>query len=758
MARVSKRLKWGGLAAVVLVVVFVALPRAKKAAAPAEAPVASASAASAPAAAVSTVPPSPDGIALASPRAGAVRVPSSPQAWGGPRTGSEPTLSDRVVAYRISARLDPDKHTIEGRQQLTWRNRSAVPVRAVYLHLYLNAFAGQGSTFMTEKRTLGFGFRSDIATKDGDWGRIDLTRVEQQGARVPWHFVQPDGGPATDRTVVRLDLPRAVPPGASTTLDIDFFDQLPRVVARTGHVGTFHLVGQWFPKIAVLELPGERGATAPRWNAHEMHLHSEFYADYGSYDVRIDVPEGVTVGATGTLAEPPVVANGRVLHRYTQDDVHDFAWTADKRTAKPLEATWRNPAIPGSPDVQVRVLFPPEYASNAQPVLQATLDSLTYFSRTLGPYPYRSVTAVIPPFNAGEAGGMEYPTFFTASAYRNLQPRTLASYGLDFVTIHEFGHGYFYGILGSNEFEEPFLDEGLNEFWNLRMVRERRQRIDLTTPWLRRLGVAPSIDAFDAERLGASLRDPADGLGRNSWDRLSTASYGSVYARTATAMRDFETRIGREALEKAFQAYYARWKFRHPSTADLRDALAESTGKPEVVDALFAQHVVAATPVDDRIESFKSEEELPQTGGQLVDGRWTVVTEEQNGERIAAARKAWRKAHPNAKPDDPGPFPYRTTVTLRRKGLAQAQTLVVKFADRTSETVTWNDGERWARYSWVKPAKATAAQLDPEGLYAMDGSLLDNGRLIQADRRAARRVVTDASLLWQSLLALVATL
>ena len=111
--------------------------------------------------------------------------------------------------------------------------------------------------------------------------------------------MQPDGGPKTDRTVVRLDLAQPVAAGASTTLDIGFFDQLPRVSARTGYYGTFHLIGQWFPKIAVLELPGERGATAPRWNAHEMHLHSEFYADYGSYDVRLTVPKGYTVGATG---------------------------------------------------------------------------------------------------------------------------------------------------------------------------------------------------------------------------------------------------------------------------------------------------------------------------------------------------------------------------------------------------------------------------------------------------------------------------
>ena len=391
-------------------------------------------------------------IALAGREAAAVTTASAPDAWGGPRTGREATLSDRVVGYRIHATLDPVKHTLEGRQKLTWRNRSDRPVDAVYLHLYLNAFAGPGSTFFTEMRQSGTGFRSGVGMEEGDWGYTELRKVEQAGAPVEWTFVQPDNGPATDRTVVRLDLPQAVAPGASTTLDIEFFDQLPRVTARTGYYGSFHLVAQWFPKIAVLELPGERGATEPRWNAHEFHENSEFFADFGLYDVTLRVPEGYTVGATGKLQGKPVASDGMVSHRYVQGDVHDFAWTADNRYAKPLTGTFRRA---DGREVDVRVLYHPEYASNAEPVLQATLDSLKYFGETLGPYPYDTVTAVVPPYNADEAGGMEYPTFFTASSYDEVRPGTIQRYLLDFVTIHEFGHGYFYGILGSNEFEEP---------------------------------------------------------------------------------------------------------------------------------------------------------------------------------------------------------------------------------------------------------------------------------------------------------------
>ena len=699
-------------------------------------------------------PPAASEIPLASPRAAAVSVPSSANAWGGARTGNEPTLSDRVVSYSIDATLDPVKHTIDGRQKLTWRNRSDREVRAVYLHLYLNAFSGSGSTFLTEQRNLNFGFRSEVPVKDGDWGHIELKKVTQGGIAVPWRFVQPDNGPKTDQTVVRFDLPTPVPAGGSTTFDIDFHDQLPRVVARTGYFGSFHLVGQWFPKIGVLELAGERGATEPRWNVHEFHMHSEFYADYGSYDVRLTVPKDYVVGATGEEVGAPVVKNGMVTRRFVQHDVHDFAWTADNRTAKPLVGTWSGP---GSPKVKITVLYPPEYAASAAPSLKATQDSLTYFSNTLGPYPYKTVTVVVPPFNAGEAGGMEYPTFFTAEGFAEVPKDSLAEYSLQFVNIHEFGHGYFYGLLGSNEFEEPMLDEGLNEYWNQRMLRERNQDIHATTPLMRRIGIAPRLKVFDMERLTASVREPADPLGFNSWDRLSSGSYGTVYSRTATTMHDLEAHLGKAVTERAFKEYYARWKFRHPSIADLRETLAEVSGQRDLVERYFAQQVYGVRKVDDRISMLNSVEQLPQPGTSKVNGRWVEVTEEQAKKLAADKRKAWKAAHPDAKRDE-GPFPFLTTVIIRRHGAAVPQTLVVKFADGSTETVRWNEDRAWARFTWNKPSKAVSAQLDPQRRNNLDSNKLDDSRTLKADRSATRRWTSDITAFFQAIYAVLVTL
>lgn len=689
-------------------------------------------------------------IPLADRKAAAVRVASAADAWGGPRTGKEATLSNRTVSYSIDAELDPVKHTIDGKQVLTWRNRSAQPVCSLYLHLYLNGFEGPGSTFMTEQRASESGFRSNVDTNDGEYGFIRLDKVLQDGAAAKWTFVQPDGGPKTDRSVVRLDLPRPVAAGATTNLDIDFFNQLPRVVARTGYYGTFHLVAQWFPKVAVLELPGERGATAPRWNAHEFHLHSEFFADFGSYDVRITVPKGYTVGSTGALTGTPVEKAGKVTHRYVQHDVHDFAWTADNRYAKPLVKTWNGPLGP----VQVSVLYPPDYASNAEPVMQATIDSLKYFSDTLGPYPYGTVTAVVPPYGADEAGGMEYPTFFTADSTGQDQPGTLGRFALDFVTVHEFGHGYFYGILASNEFEEPALDEGINEYWDQRMMTARKQDLVLTAPWLKAFGIGTRLTPFEMERIGASLNDPADPLGDNSWARLSSGSYGTVYSRTATVMRQIEALVGTPAMERGMKLYYERWKFRHPSMADLREALAEGTGRRDIVEANFDAFIYGTGRVDDRVESIKTGELLPRSGYWTHAGKQVLVGSKAMDKAIEDRRKAWKAKHPNAKEWE-GAFPYRSIVVVRRDGQAVPQVLRVRFADGSHRDMPVTTTGSWQRFEFVTAAKAVSAQLDPDDLIRTDASELNDSRTVEPDRSAARRWFGDFTSFLQSLFALL---
>ena len=352
---------------------------------------------------------------------------------------------------------------------------------------------------------------------------------------------------------------------------------------------------------------------------------------------------------------------------------------------------------------------------------------------------------------------MEYPTFFTASSTSQVEPGTVGRFGLDFVTIHEFGHGYFYGIIGSNEFEEPMLDEGMNEYWDQRMLRSRKTVINPTPSWLQRLGINVALDdAFDMERLGASLNDPADPLGDNSWSRLSSSSFNTVYTRTATMMRQIEDMVGTPAMERAMKLYYERWKFRHPGLADLRDALAEGTGKPDIIDANFNNFVYGTGRFDDRVASIDSYEILPLTGYRMVNGKHVLLNNKQVDKQISDSRKSWKAKHPKAK-DWEGPYQYQTVVVVRRDSAVIPQILRVNFADGSHRDMPVTSTSSWQRFKIVGPAKAVSAQLDPDNVLHMDQSKLNDSRTVKADTRASRRWFGDFTTLLQSFFALLAT-
>ena len=662
-------------------------------------------------------------IEVAGAGAGAVRVPSSASAFGGVRENGP----ERVADYQLEAVLDPHQHTVEGKERLTWKNRSAVPVSALYLHLYLNAFEGQGSTFATEARRYG-GFRSKVATRQGEYGYIELKKVLQGGAPVPWAFVHPDGGPETDHTVARLDLPAPVPPGGTGVIDFEFHDQLPRLVARTGWFGTYHLVAQWFPKVGVLELPGERGATAPRWNCHEFHLHSEFYADFGSYRADLTVPRGYTVGSVGSELGAPEETPLGVRHRIAQDDVHDFAFAAWDQF-ETLEGEAR------TPPVHVKVLAPREYADSARDALEWTVKGIESFSRTLGPYPYRQVTVVVPPFNALESGGMEYETFFTTIGALGPPLRQV----VPFVTLHEFGHGYFMGLLATNEFEEPFLDEGLNEFWDARTLAG--ETLQIPAPGLlARLGLrTPKLSYWDFER-GGTQRFQADPIAGNSWDRFSSGSYGLVYSRTAMVFHDLEEQLAPGALLRGFASYYRRWRFRHPSTADLEESLVEAAGdQAPLVRRWFLEQVYDRAPVDDRVETVEAAELLPEPGIFERDGQRVERTQEQAEAEVEQRRSDFHKGHPGARPTAAGPFNWRSVVQVRRYAAAEPESVVVKFDDGAVETLPFPAGERWHRWVFDRPGRVSSAQLDPKRAVLLDLNKLDDGRTRERAPLAARR-------------------
>jgi hypothetical protein len=422
----------------------------------------------------------------------------------------------------------------------------------------------------------------------------------------------------------------------------------------------------------------------------------------------------------------PVESPAGLVHSFAQDDVHDFVWTAWNQYAEPLKGTYDGP---GSPHVDVEVLYGPENEPSARDALKATVDSLKYFSETLGPYPYSHLTVVVPPFNAEESGGMEYETFFTTEGSNGMFGALVR-----YVTVHEFGHGYFMGLLATNEFEEPFLDEGMNEFWDTRMLATESIHVHLPGA-LELQGVTlPPLAYSDFERLRGTQRFQADPIAGNSWNRDSSGSYGLVYARTVLVFGDLERRLGGDALARGMKLYYKRWHHRHPSTADLREALAEGSGQPDVVRGWFAEQVYANEPVDDRVVAVDSVEMVPTKGTALVDGKRI----EKDGADIEKESDAAHAATKGS-PEGPGPYPFRSEVRARRFAAHVPEQLVVTFGDGSKETLPFPVEERWHRYVFERPTKVVSAQLDPDRNILLDLNKLDDGRTRESSGKASTR-------------------
>jgi Peptidase family M1 domain len=487
-----------------------------------------------------------------------VLATDGPQAYAGPPAAEDvaPDVpmaahADNVASYTLRARLDPVAHTVHGEGTITWRNASSKPISELWMHLYLNAFKNQSSVFM--RAPIG-GFRgSQIPSA---WGSIDVKKLvlvdgeRRESLLEKMETRRPDD---EDETDARVPLPREVPPGSEITLEVEWDDKMPSVVERTGYDGSFHMIAQWFPKIAKLE----RDGTFAHFPFHHL---GEFYSDYGKYDVTLDVPDGFIVGATGPVTETKNEA-GRHIERRVQEDIHDFAWTAwDKYQT-------RKENILG---VDVTVLFPPGYDDHAERELETMRFALPHYGARYGKYPYPVLTVVHPPATASEAGGMEYPTLITTGQPSWL-PRGL--YFPEAVTIHEFGHQYFYGLCASNEDAWPFLDEGLNQYAESEaMTAWKGPGSGLSFAGLR-IG---DIEA-QAERARHFGHDEKIAQGAGAF--ATGTSYGAlVYSRTATLLETLARAYGKPKMDRALGVYTRRFRFQHPTPSDLIATITSEIG------------------------------------------------------------------------------------------------------------------------------------------------------------------------------------
>ncbi len=607
--------------------------------------------------------------------------------------------SARNANYDIHVRLDPDTHMLEGRELLTWRNDSGRATSELQFHLYYNAWKNTKSTWMREHlRARGEAF---LSRPPEDWGWITVTKIELPATEntvainltSDARYIAPDDDNTDDETVLSVLLPDQVEPGETLQVEIEWKSKIPRTFSRTGVVGDFFFIAQWFPKIGVLETSG--------WNCHQFHVGTEFYSDYGVYDVRLTVPRGWIVGATGVRQSLENNSDGTSTHQYVQKDVHDFAWTTSPNLIERIEH-FEHESLP---DVEMRLLLQPEHEGQAERHFRATRTTLTRYGEWFGAYPYTQLTIVDPAWQSG-AGGMEYPTLFTAGTSWLAPNKVTRPEG---VTIHEAGHQFWYGLIGNNEFEYAWLDEGLNTFSTAKAIEAE----DLPNYHSARYfgGFLPYVfndiprsRATDGNRLsGYRTAARSDAQSTPTFQYWPGTGGAISYNKTALWLHTLERHLGWENVQKILSTFFSRFKFRHPLPQDFF-ATANEVANVDL-DWFFDQVHRSSNVFDYGIQQIGSR---PQNGRGFSGDGEPIFTDRTNNEQ------------------------FQTDVVVRRYGEAIFPVdILVTFTNGEEVRETWDGVARWKLFTYQRAAQILQAEVDPDSVLLLDLNRTNNSKTMK---------------------------
>ena len=733
--------------------------------------------------------------------------------------------------YTIEAKVDVPTRMLEGTLTLRWRNGTDVPAQDLWFHLHHNAYANNRSMHLTEANgrlrglrvTDGWGWQRVTRVTHGEEDWTERLRIEPPDLEGVSELYKAHG----DRTIFSIPLTEPVAPGEELEIELAWESLIPRVRRRTGIKDDFLFMSHWFPKLGVFE--GTRG-----WNCHRFHMNTEFYADFGEYDVTLNLPQeyaegpdengqwAAKIGASGGLAEPVRVEQGRVIARYlaptssdrtrpdpitrTKPLVHGFAWTADPdyrvhtRTfrydewAQRYHTEVQAAAIAFRHDVEairlrdvdIHVLIQPERESQWERHYEATAAALFFYGIWWGEYPYETLTVVDPAWGASAAGGMEYPTIFTAGTSRHTARQM---YRPESVTVHEAGHQFWYGLVANNEYEAAWLDEGLNSYtdsevlWRHYGPRRDSTRYSSLPVWGRTPGPLPSsagwlgpltgqrwalpnpggwkwlegmtlrpaavspfvawyrdqplltfVEQYTDPRWGdrsGYLRDPdVDPIETKAFAYRDRSSYRTnSYPRPAVALRSLVGVVGRDAFLRGMRQYADAWRYKHPYPEDFYREF--QVGAETDVQWYFDEVFRGTGTVDWNVRVIDRGAWKDEGFFLGEDGVWRDAAHSEESVEPAPASDEVEQPDGETKQEVPGVEPEaplrRQEVVVSRKGTLRIPLpILVRFADGSEQRFTWTreaqEGSKW----WRLPL--------PDSSEAIQAVLLDPERLIYLDQ------------------------
>jgi len=493
------------------------------------------------------------------------------------------------VNYKIDVTLNEADNTLDGYVKMDYFNNSPDTLFFIWIHLWANAYKNDKTAFtdqVLENGSTKFYFSN--SEDRGYINRLDF-RVNGSTAKTEDHPRHQD--------IIKLILPEPLAPRTAIKIETPFHVKLPYVFSRGGHVDKTYQVTQWFPKPAVYDRKG--------WHPMPYLDQGEFYSDFGNYEVQITLPEDYVVAATGELqtekerqwlknkrsAEPKPkkrrsavkkkpaaeIANTNSVKNKTivfkQDHVHDFAWFADQYFSIKSDTL----KLPSGRVINVAAYY---YANNedvwGNSIAMIKRAVLTK-SKWLGEYPFNVVTVV----DGGNGGGMEYPTITVLESGGSEKM-------LDFVINHEAGHNWFQGILATNERTHPWMDEGMNTYYDNRYSLQQygNTNLDIIPTRLRFINNRMPDDIQQTilqTIIGIKKDQPIE----TSSEKFNILNYNMIaYTKTGQWMKLLEDQLGKPLFDSCMQEYYRRWQFKHPYPEDFKKVVEEVSGRN--MDATFS--------------------------------------------------------------------------------------------------------------------------------------------------------------------------
>ncbi len=636
------------------------------------------------------------------------------------------------LKYDIDVRLDHGKRMLYGKEKIVWTNQTQDTVEDMYLHLYWNAFKNEKSAVGREYRRSGSSlFRKRAAKSQLGW--IEVTSISPVKGEPEFVMVDTPH-PEGDETVMRVVFEEPVKPGETVTLNMEFKSRIPRTIMRTGYYQNGYFFGQWYPKPGVYE-------EGKGWNCHHFHKNSEFYAPFADFRVKMTVPQEFVIGSSGkqiNIAKDH--SKKTVTYTFEQKRVHDFAWTVDpdyikverdfiadkevtpeeyKKVAAQLQLPVEEVKLS---DVKMILLINPEHKDQIEKHFDALKGSIKYYGLWYGRYPYETMTLIDPPFRTA-CGGMEYPTLITAgTGYYKSESRMVPEY----VTIHEFGHNFWYGLCANNEFEEAWLDEGINSYSDGKVAKALfgNPRIPLPV-----MGIPMEryvrnfrVDKTFLNRASAIFVAKVDPVFTNSWEFMNGSSYSSnVYGRAATVIESLERILGEDMMLRVLRTFHMNFRYKHPETADFIETVNKVTGRD--FNWFFEEFMNSTRAMDYGIGSV-TVKKVREPAGYF----------RKNGKQVN-----FPKGEKESKEDL-----YESTVLVRNFGEARVGGDVkikvrMVFDDGKEKIELWDGASSWKRYTYQGKSQIVHAELDPDRVFLMDSNFTNNSKRVEADGRASKR-------------------